>query len=115
MQLLKEDTCSMAKKIELLEATKGKLLGDRLDPCSIDDLHQLENQLERSLVKIRARKTQLFREQIERLKEECGMQPLQMRLLTKNHQDVIQPDMNEIMEADTQLFIWPPERTPKKL
>lgn len=33
-----------------------KLLGDGLELCPIDELQQVENQLERSLAKIRARK-----------------------------------------------------------
>ncbi|KAF9689408.1 hypothetical protein SADUNF_Sadunf01G0089200 [Salix dunnii] len=65
-----EDTFTLEKKIEHLEVSKRKLLGDGLELCSIDDLHQLENQLERSLTRIRARKNQLFREQIEKLKGE---------------------------------------------
>ncbi|KAF3448464.1 hypothetical protein FNV43_RR09177 [Rhamnella rubrinervis] len=77
-QAAKECTFSMAKRIEFLEVSKRKLLGDGLDLCSIDELHQIENQLERSLAKIRARKNQLFREQIEQLKEE------ERRLLEQN-------------------------------
>ncbi|KAJ6712371.1 MADS BOX PROTEIN [Salix purpurea] len=70
MEPVKEDTFTLAKKIEHLEISKRKLLGDGLEPCSIDELNQLENQLERSLTRIRARKNQLFREQIEKLKGE---------------------------------------------
>ncbi|KAL3018843.1 hypothetical protein AAZX31_05G048900 [Glycine max] len=69
-QHLKEVDMSMAKKIEHLEDSRRKLLGDELDKCSIDELQQLENQLERSLDKIRATKNQLFRKRIEKLKEE---------------------------------------------
>lgn len=35
-----------------------KLLGDELGSCAFDELQQIENQLERSLSKIRARKVQ---------------------------------------------------------
>jgi len=35
-----------------------KLLGDELGSCAIDELQQIENQLERGLSKIRARKVQ---------------------------------------------------------
>ncbi|KAF4369530.1 hypothetical protein F8388_019399 [Cannabis sativa] len=66
----KEDSFSMAKKIDHLEVSKMKLLGDGLESCSFQELHQIENQLERSLAKIRARKNQLYREQIEKLKQE---------------------------------------------
>ncbi|KAH9721635.1 Agamous-like MADS-box protein AGL19 [Citrus sinensis] len=76
-QHAKEETSNMMTKLEFLEVAKRKLLGDGLEPCTIDELQQLENQLERSLSRIRARKNQLFREQIEKLKEKCGMQPRQ--------------------------------------
>ncbi|KAJ4832243.1 Agamous-like MADS-box protein agl19 [Turnera subulata] len=58
-QHVKEDTFSMAKKIEHLEVSKRKLLGDGLEICSTDELQQLENQLEKSLTRIRARKVHL--------------------------------------------------------
>ncbi|KAJ7010782.1 hypothetical protein NC653_001290 [Populus alba x Populus x berolinensis] len=58
MQPVKEDAFTLAKKIDILEVSKRKLLGDGLEPCSIDELQQLENQLERSLTRIRARKLQ---------------------------------------------------------
>lgn len=89
MQPVKEDTFTLAKKIELLEVSKRfqgsfwnllrlkslliccnkqlktwiicrKLLGEGLETCSTDDLQQLENQLGRSLTRIRARKVCLI-------------------------------------------------------
>ncbi|KAH7514038.1 agamous-like MADS-box protein AGL14 isoform X1 [Ziziphus jujuba] len=118
-QVAKEDTFSMAKRIEFLEASKRKLMGDGLDSCPIDELQQIENQLERSLGKIRARKNQLLREQIEQLKEKerrllelntelrekCGMQ--QLLPSTKNRKEAA--GNREIEEVETDLFIGPPE------
>jgi len=75
-----------------------KLLGEGLGSCSIDELQKIEQQLERSISKIRAKKvsminqqayiilnftddikselsiiqTQVFREQIEQLKEKVS-------------------------------------------
>ncbi|KAH9721634.1 Agamous-like MADS-box protein AGL19 [Citrus sinensis] len=112
-QHAKEETSNMMTKLEFLEVAKRKLLGDGLEPCTIDELQQLENQLERSLSRIRARKNQLFREQIEKLKEkekilieentklreQCGMQPRQ----ASEEQEVY-------MDVETQLSIGPPER-----
>ncbi|TYI91202.1 hypothetical protein E1A91_D03G175500v1 [Gossypium mustelinum] len=69
-QNVKEDAQSMAKKIELLENSKQKLLGNGLEPCSLNELNQLETNLERSLSRIRERKNLLFRQQIEKLKQE---------------------------------------------
>ncbi|RVW41170.1 MADS-box protein SOC1 [Vitis vinifera] len=69
MQHLKHEAANMAKKIELLEISKRKLLGEGLGSCSIEELQQIEQQLERSVSSIRARKNQVFKEQIEQLKE----------------------------------------------
>ncbi|KRH03998.1 hypothetical protein GLYMA_17G132700v4 [Glycine max] len=113
---LKEGDMSMAKKIEHLEDSRRKLLGDELDKCSIDELQQLENQLERSLDKIRARKNQLFRERIENLKQEekCLLEVNKrlreqyridrQRCLTDNVTE------KEAEEVETELFIGRPER-----
>ncbi|KAG4930334.1 hypothetical protein JHK82_047399 [Glycine max] len=87
-QHLKEGDMSMAKKIEHLEDSRRKLLGDELDKCSIDELQQLENQLERSLDKIRARKYRIDRQ----------------RCLTDNVTE------KEAEEVETELFIGRPER-----
>ncbi|KAK8607746.1 hypothetical protein V6N13_046354 [Hibiscus sabdariffa] len=116
MQNEEEDAQSLAKKIESLEDCKQKLLGNGLEPCSVSELQQLENQLERSLSRIRDRKNQLFREQIKKLKEEerrlseenaklreqCGMQPL--------HSSTSIEEEEETTEVVTELFIGPPER-----
>lgn len=36
------------------------MLGEGIDVCSIEELHQLENQLERGLTRIRAKKVNLI-------------------------------------------------------
>ncbi|KAK4837220.1 hypothetical protein QYF36_003753 [Acer negundo] len=59
---------NMVKKIELLEVSQRRLLGQELGSCSIDELQEIDGQLEQSLRRIRARKAQLFNEQIEQLK-----------------------------------------------
>ncbi|KAK6274822.1 hypothetical protein POUND7_004531 [Theobroma cacao] len=123
MPNVKEDAHSMAKKIELLEDSKRKLLGNGLEPCSFNDLQLLESQLERSLSRIRARKNQLFWEQIEKLKgeerrlgeenaklrEQCGMQPRQSPTSQTDELHHVQS-----MEVETELFIGPPERRSAK-
>ncbi|KAH1248955.1 Agamous-like MADS-box protein AGL19 [Glycine max] len=97
-----------------------KLLGDELDKCSIDELQQLENQLERSLDKIRATKNQLFRKRIEKLKEEekCLLE-VNKRLREQyrierqrclSDQDVEFATKKEGEEVETELFIGRPER-----
>ncbi|OMO89681.1 Transcription factor, K-box [Corchorus capsularis] len=124
LQNVKEDAHSMAKKIDFLEDSKRKLLGNGLEPCSLNELQQLENQLERSLSRIRARKNQLFWEQIEKLKEEekrlgeenanlrekCGMQPRNSTSPTSELEEL----HIQTMEVETELFIGPPERRSTK-
>ncbi|KAF3632377.1 MADS-box transcription factor 56 [Capsicum annuum] len=69
IQHTKQETASLMKKIELLESSKRKLLGDGLGSCSLEEVKQIEKQLEQSVGIIRARKMQVYREQMERLKE----------------------------------------------
>ncbi|CAI8607334.1 unnamed protein product [Vicia faba] len=68
-QHLKEEAENMMKKIDLLETSKRKLLGEDLGTCSINELQKIEQQLEKSITKIRAKKALVFREQIHQLKE----------------------------------------------
>ncbi|KAL2540115.1 AGAMOUS-like 42 [Abeliophyllum distichum] len=68
VQYLKHETALMAKKIELLESSKRKILGQGLGTYSTEELEDIENQLEKSLKNIRARKTELYKEDIEKLK-----------------------------------------------
>ncbi|KAK6250519.1 hypothetical protein SCA6_004524 [Theobroma cacao] len=67
-QQLRLEAANMVKKIELLEVSQRKLLGQGLGLCSVEELQEIENQLERSLRNIRARKSLVFKEQIEQLK-----------------------------------------------
>ncbi|KAA8522326.1 hypothetical protein F0562_013313 [Nyssa sinensis] len=119
VQHLKEEAVTMAKKIELLEDSNRKLLGERLESCSIDELQEIEEQLSRALSNIRARKNQLFREKIEELKdEERIMEEENQKLREKQSQQrsIMQQEVAErqILDVDTALFIGPPE-TPTTL
>ncbi|RVX08975.1 Agamous-like MADS-box protein AGL19 [Vitis vinifera] len=67
---LEGETVDLAKKIELLEVSKRRLLGECLDSCSIEELQQIENELEQSLSNIRIQKNHLCKGHIERLKEQ---------------------------------------------
>ncbi|MED6183081.1 MADS-box protein soc1 [Stylosanthes scabra] len=69
MQHLKQETASLMKKIEILEASKRKLLGEGLGSCTLEELQQIEQQLEKSVTTVRAKKTQVYKEQIDQLKE----------------------------------------------
>ncbi|KAK4280423.1 hypothetical protein QN277_012050 [Acacia crassicarpa] len=65
----------MARKVELLEHPQRKLLGHHcLISCSYEQLQAIEGQLQRSLQNVRMNKDQLFREQLEHLKNEVHKQ-----------------------------------------
>nr|POE61232.1 mads-box protein agl42 [Quercus suber] len=68
MQQLKGESEIMSEKIELIQISQRKLLGYGLSSCTLDELQEIDSQLERSLRSIRARKAELFMEQIEHLK-----------------------------------------------
>ncbi|XP_028802409.1 agamous-like MADS-box protein AGL14 isoform X2 [Neltuma alba] len=115
----KDGTIGIQKKLDHLEISKRKLLGDCLDACSVEELNQIENQLDRSLSKIRARKNQLFKEQIEQLREEekCLLEEnnkLRGQCGIEKRGSMRKEDENEVVV--TELFIGPPERqTPDKI
>ncbi|XP_030476162.1 agamous-like MADS-box protein AGL14 isoform X2 [Syzygium oleosum] len=121
MQLSKGNTLDMEKKIEHFEVCRRRLLGEGLDSCSIEELQQTENQLERSLTKIRARKNHLIKEQIERLKaEERKLLEEKRKLLEEiecgrgltpvSREPPREEIRTETMDVETELFIGPPKR-----
>ncbi|KAK7852544.1 mads-box protein soc1 [Quercus suber] len=112
MQHLKHEAATMMKKIEHLEVSKRRLLGEGLGTCSLEELQQIEEQLERSVSSIRARKAQVFKEQIEQLKEKCGIQPQQ----GSNEPREIIPyeESSPSSDVETELFIGPPEGRTKR-
>lgn len=121
-QHLIECDIDTTKKLEHLELSKRKLLGDELGSCAIDELQQIENQLERSLSKIRARKNHLLKEQIEKLKEKERLLLEENKRLCKQcgigQNDCLnkQQDMELITESvrdeevETELFIGRPKK-----
>ncbi|KAG1359342.1 MADS-box protein SOC1 [Cocos nucifera] len=93
---MKSETASLMKKIEQLEACKRKLLGENLESCTVEELHELEFQLEQSLSNIRERKYHMLAEQIERLKEK------EKNLLKRNS------SLHEMFNSETQLQLFAP-------
>nr|XP_016497375.1 PREDICTED: agamous-like MADS-box protein AGL19 [Nicotiana tabacum] len=110
----------MSRKLELLENSKRRILGEDLDSCSIDELEKVEEQLDRSLRNIRARKNQLLREHIALLKDEEKVLMEENAELRKENEvrplplftDRQQEEhlQRETVDVETQLFIGPPER-----
>ncbi|XP_051121589.1 MADS-box protein AGL42-like [Andrographis paniculata] len=123
MQHLKKETAFMARQIELLENSQRKLLGHNLGPCSMEELHEIENCLERSLKNITTRKSQLFKNEIERLQAKekvLLMENVELRqkfalMRTRNAENYEQQLSlsTQSSEVETELFIGPPSN--KKL
>ncbi|XP_045794795.1 MADS-box protein SOC1-like [Trifolium pratense] len=118
MQNMKQETASLMKKIELLEASKRKLMGEGLGSCTMEELQQIEQQLEKSVSVVRARKNQVYKNQIEQLKEKekallaensrLSKQPQpQPEPAAKDHQRENQPYAESSPSSDvvTELFI----------
>ncbi|KAK6935307.1 Transcription factor, K-box, partial [Dillenia turbinata] len=107
-QHLKEKTATLEKKLEIIEVSRRKLLGEGLETSSIDEMQQIERQLERSLSNIRSRKNQFFKEHIEKLKEKCRAE----NAPTPGRDEEPLADTQTSEEVETELFIgWPERRT----
>lgn len=119
-QHLKQETTNLMKKIELLEASKRRLLGEGLGSCTLEELQQIEQQLERSVSSVRARKNQVYKEQIELLKEkeralyaenarlceQYGIQPQPATKAARENQPYAESSPSS--EVETELFIGLP-------
>ncbi|XP_042975612.1 MADS-box protein AGL42-like isoform X4 [Carya illinoinensis] len=117
MLQLERGSASMAKQIELLDASQRKLLGHGLSSCTSEELQETESLLVRSLSLIRGKKAQLWTNEIKHLKEK-------ERLLLEENARLIEklpaqekgfvPYRSQIGQAsdidvETQLFIGLPE------
>uniref|UniRef100_A0A251S9V2 Putative K-box region and MADS-box transcription factor family protein n=2 Tax=Helianthus annuus TaxID=4232 RepID=A0A251S9V2_HELAN len=67
-QKLKKESAIIQQKLEQLEASRRKYLGQDLVSCSLDEVIELDSKLEHALRTIRERKAHLFKEQTEKLK-----------------------------------------------
>ncbi|XP_019192457.1 PREDICTED: MADS-box protein AGL42-like isoform X4 [Ipomoea nil] len=72
---LKHETILMEKKIELLEVSQRKLLGQGLESCSMRELNEIDCQLEKSLKHIRTRKHIHLLQENAILLDKCGLKP----------------------------------------
>ncbi|GMN57897.1 hypothetical protein TIFTF001_027000 [Ficus carica] len=112
LQHLKQEAAAMMKKIELLEISKRKLLGEGLGTSSIEEIQQVEQQLERSVTKIRARKEKVLAAENARLYEKYAAKPVQV--LTQRRETLPpNPESDTSSEVETELFIGLPETRPK--
>ncbi|XP_022143898.1 MADS-box protein SOC1 [Momordica charantia] len=127
--LNQEEAANLMKKIEQLEVSKRKMLGEDLGSCSIDELQELEQQLEKSVCRVRARKVEVFEEQISQLKQkEKVLEAENASLLEKWEREPVGGEKegqkgenlgnytessSPISEVETELFIGPPETRPR--
>ncbi|GLT65461.1 hypothetical protein SLA2020_378930 [Shorea laevis] len=125
MQHSRIETENMVKEIEYLEVSKSKLLGQGLGSCSLEELEEIDSQLEQSLKNIRARKVQLYKEQIQQLKakermlleenaklrEKCDSGKLWQRPLIRQKKAVNDcTQNNQCSEIETELSIGLPQK-----
>ncbi|XP_027339463.1 MADS-box protein SOC1-like isoform X3 [Abrus precatorius] len=106
MQHLKQETANLMKKIELLEASKRKLLGEGLGSCSLEELQQIEEQLERSVSSVRARKEKTLLAENAKLSEQYGIPPQPATWDQRENQPYAESSPSS--DVETELFIGLP-------
>ncbi|XP_052478986.1 MADS-box protein SOC1 isoform X1 [Gossypium raimondii] len=135
MQHLKTEAEKMLKKIELLEVSRRKLLGENLGSCTLEELQQIEQQLERSVTRVRARKAKVFKDQIEKLKEKEEVLAAENAMLCEklkcrvcqygmlpgkgskevNENEEANDESSPSSDVETELFIGLPEGRAKRI
>ncbi|RLN40969.1 MADS-box transcription factor 56-like [Panicum miliaceum] len=129
IQQVKADALSLANRLEALEKSKRKFLGENLEDCSVEELHSLEVKLEKSLHVIRGKKTQLLEQQIAKLKEKERTLLKDNKELREKQRDIQPPPVapavtrclppwprnlpapcNDDVDVETELYIGLPGR-----
>ncbi|PWA51901.1 GSOC2 protein [Artemisia annua] len=125
VQHMRQLAADMGKEIELLEVAKRKILGEGLGSSTIEELLQIEQQLERSVCIIRARKMQVYGEKVQQLQSKEKMHKAENAELNEKYLQMIagsverdgnSMDMEneDISDVETELFIGQPKRKIKK-
>ncbi|KAI9113029.1 hypothetical protein K1719_015961 [Acacia pycnantha] len=127
MQLLKEETESMTEKVEHLEDSKRRLLGEGLGSCSLEELAELQQQLLKSVAIVRERMNRAYREHVERIKEReqtltaensrlCEEYGIMLDTTENTSENPTSSESSPTLDVETDLFIGLPEtRTRKKI
>ncbi|KAJ0860815.1 putative transcription factor MADS-MIKC family [Helianthus annuus] len=125
VQHLRQLAEGMAKQIELLEVAKRKILGQCLGSTTIEELLPIEEQLERSVCVIRARKMQVYNKQVQQLQSKERMLTTENAVLNEKYQlqtteeseegieNVIVMENKDASDVETGLFIGLPKRNIK--
>ncbi|KAJ0478933.1 putative transcription factor MADS-MIKC family [Helianthus annuus] len=121
VQHLRQLAEGMAKQIELLEVAKRKILGQCLGSTTIEELLPIEEQLERSVCVIRARKMQVYNKQVQQLQSKERMLTTENAVLNEKYQlqtteeseegieNVIVMENKDASDVETGLFIGLPK------
>nr|QIZ31306.1 MADS-box protein SOC1-2 [Larix kaempferi] len=70
-QYLNREITNIEERINILESSQRKMLGECLESCSLKEIIHLESQAERGLSLIRARKNDILEDQIQQLERKC--------------------------------------------
>ncbi|TYI54722.1 hypothetical protein E1A91_D11G094400v1 [Gossypium mustelinum] len=127
-QSMQTEAEKMLKKIELLEVSRRKLLGENLGSCTLEELQQIEQQLERSVTRVRAGKAKVFKDQIEKLKEKEEVLAAENAMLCEkygmlpgkgskevNENEEANDESSPSSDVETELFIGLPEGRAKRI
>ncbi|KVI04755.1 hypothetical protein Ccrd_016924 [Cynara cardunculus var. scolymus] len=99
-QQLKHDATIIQKKIEQLEVSQRKLMGQNLASCSVDELLKLDSKLEHSLTIIRARKERFLLEENTRLcQQNTSLCEKEIHVTATSRESI------QNLEVETELFI----------
>uniref|UniRef100_A0A7N0U1U5 Uncharacterized protein n=1 Tax=Kalanchoe fedtschenkoi TaxID=63787 RepID=A0A7N0U1U5_KALFE len=119
---IRDEISDMERQIEKISSSQRKLKGEDVESLSINELIETEEQLEQSLSRIRAKKNELLRDQIQKLKQEekemleenvrlrkeariGSGKPWQQKLL----EQLPSPEKSDDCGVETELFIGLPE------
>ncbi|KAL5225342.1 hypothetical protein ABZP36_011981 [Zizania latifolia] len=92
-------------KLEALDDSRRRILGQNLEGCSIEELRGLEIKIEKSLHNIRHKKTDLLENQIAKLKEK-------ERTLLRDNEDLRKKvqhcSLEAAMPVNRMTLVWQP-------
>ncbi|KAI0513836.1 hypothetical protein KFK09_009867 [Dendrobium nobile] len=119
IQRWKQEATLNAMKIDFLEASNRKLMGENLESCSLEDLNKLECQFEQGLVNIRGIKSRLLSRQVTQLEEKTRVLSEENELLQNQCKETqlildstrlvaLEDNDNQHKDVETDLYIGCP-------
>ncbi|XP_065864799.1 MADS-box protein SOC1 [Euphorbia lathyris] len=127
MQQLKIEAANMTKKIEHLEVSKKKLLGEGLASCNLEELTEIEKQLEKSVSSVKLRRDQFYKEAQAKFEENEKIRQAENKMLreklaklgslaSKEGEENVnrREESTPVSYVETDLFIGLPEMRKKR-